>query len=301
MSASRTIRNRASIFGFLIVLSFCAITSAAQSGKKQAHKGPGWGDTIIPGSPVTVQDLAEKVIPDIKIDENKSYKVVGKDLSRIRLLDGVEETGMELDLESDDEREFTGADYLWMIERGEKLLVLILSVDIDRPVIALLKITPQITLLDAVTVAQDAHVSVDAEQVWTIHPQHQAFVVECWHDNSSESYDNYTFISIVNRKLRAVAGPIVSSGFATYSSARERICKTSMTPKFRFVRSPGGGYSGYFDLIDSETTLKVCHRNSEEWSWKTGVVYQKTVRRVLRWGATKKEYRKVSTRAQASR
>src|SRR5258708_3174168 len=255
MNASRTNGNLVSIFGFLFVLSFGATTSAAQTGKKQAHKEAGWEDTIIPASPVTVLDLAEKVIPDINIDENKSYKVIGKDLSRIRLLDGVEETGMELDLGSDNEREFTGADYLWMRERGERLLVLILSVDIERPVIALFKIVPHITLLDAVTVAQDAHVTVAAESVWTIHPQHQAFMVQRWHDNSSESFDNYTFISIVSHKLRAIAGPILSSGFASYSATHRRLCKTSMTPTFLFVRSQGG----YFELIVNEATLKVCH------------------------------------------
>jgi len=297
MKPSWTIRNLVSIFGFLSLLLFSATSSTAQPQKKQSHQEPEWGDSIIPGSQVTVLELAEKVIPDIKIDENKSYKVIGKNLSQVRLLDGVEETGMELDLESNDELEFTSADYLWMGERGEKLLVLILRVDIERPVIALFKVTPEIMVLDTVTMAQDVHVTVEVSKVWTIHPQHQAFVVQCWHDNSSESYDNYTFISVLNKKLRAIAGPIVSMGSTSYSSARRRVCKTSMTPTFKFNRSQGGGY---FDLIETDETLKVCHRESEEWSWKTGIVSKRTARVTYRWVSRVRQYRKSSAKPEGN-
>jgi hypothetical protein len=200
---------------------------------------------------------------------------------------------MELDLQSEDEREVTSADYLWLRERGERLLVLILTVDIERPVIALFKVAPQITLLDAVTMAQDAHVTVEAGRVWTIHPQHQAFAVQCWHDNSSESFDNYTFVSIVNHKLRAIAGPMLSEGFTEYSTKRRRVCKTSSTPTFKFVRSNG---PGYYDLVVSEMTLKVCHPESEQWSWKTGVVSRKSLRSVMRWSVKKQQYRSPSVK-----
>jgi hypothetical protein len=233
------------------------------------------------------------VIPDLDIDERKSLKIMGKDLSRVRLLDGVEETGMELDVGTDEEHEFTGADYLWMKDRNEKLLVLILSVDIERPVIALFRVTPEITLLDAVTMAQDAHVTVETKKVWTIHPQHQAFVAQCWHDNSSESYDSYTFISVSNKKLRAIAGPLISMGSTSYSSARGRVCKTSMTPTFQFNRSQPGGY---FDLIETDETLKVCHRDSEEWSWKTGIVLKRTARVTYGWNSRVKQYRRSSAK-----
>jgi hypothetical protein len=261
--------------------------------KELAHHEPGWDDTIIPGSPVTVLKLAQKVIPDLDIDEKRSLKIMGKDLSKVRLLDGVETTGMELDVDAKEEHEFTGADDLWIKDRNEKLLVLILSVDIERPVIALFKVAPQIKLLDSVTMAQDAHVTVDAKKVWTIHPQHQAFVVQCWHDNSSESYDSYTFISVSNKKLRAIAGPITSTGFTEYSSARRRVCKTSMTSTFKFNRSQRGGY---FDLIETDETLKVCHRDSEEWSWKTGIVSKRTARVTYGWNSRVKRYRRSSAR-----
>jgi len=266
--------------------------------KTPAHEKPDWEDKIVPSSDVTVLDLARRMIPDIKEDPAKLEKMTASDLSGVRLMDGVEETGMEVDLSSGDQCEISDPDYFWMKDGGAKLLLLLLKVNIEGAVIGLFKISPEVTLLDAATIAQDVHVDLDLEKLWTIHPQHQAFMVQCWHDNSSESFDSYTFVSVVNRKLRAVAGPVLSSGFAAYSSARERICKTSMTPKFQFVRSAG---RAYFDLIDSETTLKVCHRNSEQWSWKTGVVYRKTVRRVWRWSPTKKGYRKVSTGTQANK
>lgn len=283
--------------GCVFGLSLYATALALQT-KTPAHEKPDWKDKVVPGSDVTVLDLARRIIPDIKEHSEKPDKMIASDLSGVRLMDGVEETGMEVDLSSGDQCEIGDPDYCWMKEGGGKFLVLLLKVNIEGAVIGLFKISPEVTLLDAATIAQDVHVDLDLEKLWTIHPQHQAFMVQCWHDNSSESFDSYTFVSVVNLKLRAVAGPMLSSGFATYSSARDRICKTSMTPKFQFVRSAG---RAYFDLIDSETTLKVCHRNSEEWSWKTGVVYRKTVRRVWRWSATNKEYRKVPTGSQANK
>lgn len=298
MKWSTRIGTLVSAVGCVLALALCATSLPLQTKKKIAHEKPDWEDHIVPGSQLTVLELARRIIPDIKSDPDKPDKITASDLSGIRLVDGVEETSMEPDLVSNDEREITAPDYSWVKDGGDRLLVLLLKVNVEGVVIGLFKVTPQVTLLDAVTIAQDVHVDVELDKLWAIHPQHQAFIVQCWHDNSSESYDNYTFISIVNRKLRAVAGPIVSSGVATYSEARERLCKTSMTPKFQFVRSPG---RGYFDLAVTETTLKVCHRESEEWSWKTGIVSRKSVRRVWRWSVKKKEYREVSTGAQANR
>ena len=290
MKRYKRIGTLAGAAGCVLVLSICATAIPLQT-RTTAHENPDWEDKIVPGSQLTVLELARRIIPDIKSDPGKANKITGRDLSGIRLLDGVEETGMELDPDSDGEREITEADSFWMKEGGDRLLVLLLKVDVEGVVIGLFKVSPEVALLDAVTIAQDVHVDVDREKLCTIHSQHQAFIVQCWHDNSSESYDNYTFVSIVNRKLRAVAGPVVFEGFTTYSSARQRVCKTSTTPKFQFVQPQG---HGYFDLAVTETTLKVCHRNSEEWSWKTGVVFQKSVRRLWRWSAKKKEYRRVA-------
>jgi len=270
----------------------CVLALAAQT-KTPPHEEPDWEDTIVPGSRLTVLELARLIVPDIKSDPGKSDKITGRDLSGIRLVEGVQETGMELDPDSDDECEITDPDYFWMQDGGDRFLVLLLKVDAERPVIGLFKVSPAATLLDAVTIAQDMHVDVDSKKLWAIHSQRQAFSVHCWHDNSSESFDNYTFISIVDQKLRAVAGPIGSMGFTTYLPARQRLCKTATTPKFQFVQSAG---RGYFDLIVTERTLKVCHRESEQWSWKTGVVYQKSVRRLWRWNGKKEQYRRASVR-----
>jgi hypothetical protein len=260
--------------------------------KTTAHEKPDWDDKIIPGSQLTVLELTRRIIPDIKSDPNKAERMIANDLSGIRLLDGVEETGMELDTESVDEHEIAETDYFWITDAGAKLLVLLFEVDGGKVGIGLFKISPEVSLLDAVTIAQDMHVNVDRDKVWEIRPGSQAFAVQCWHDNSSESFDAYTFISVVNRKLRAIANPGPYSGFAEYSAARQRLCKTSTTPKFQFVRSAAGGY---FDLIVTEMALKVCHRESVEWSWKSGVVYRKSVRRLWRWSAKMKQYRKRST------
>jgi len=271
----------------VLALSFCATTLASQT-KTAKHETPSWEDKIVPNSQITVLELARQIIPDIKPESDTSDKMTTSDLSAVRLLDGVEETGMELDLEAGQKHEITEADYFWIKDGGISRLVLLLSVDVERPVIGLFQISPKVTLLDAVTIAQDMHVTVEREKLWEISSQSQAFSVECWHDNSSESFDNYTFISVVNRKLRAVAGPIGSLGFSTYLPARQRLCKTATTPKFQFVRSPG---AGYFDLIETETTLKVCHPDSAQWSWKTGVVYQKSVRNVWHWNQKNRRYR----------
>ena len=293
MKRSKRIGTFAGAAGCLLVLSICATALPVQKTKTTAREKPDWQDKIVPGSQLTVLDLTRRIIPDIKSDPVKADKITGRDLSGIRLLDGVEETSMELDPDSGDEREITEADYFWIQEGGERLLVLLLKVDVEGVVIGLFKVSAEVALLDAVTIAQDVHVDVDREKLWTIHSQHQAFSVQCWHDNSSESYDNYTFVSIVHGKLRAVAGPVVFEGFTIYSAARQRVCKTSTAPKFQFVRPQG---PGYFDLAVTETTLKVCHRDSEEWSWKTGVVFQKSVRRLWRWSAKKKQYRRVAWR-----
>jgi hypothetical protein len=286
----KRIRPLAATRSCALVLSLCATAISGQT-KTTTHEKPDWEHKIVPGSQLTVLALARRIMPDIKSDPSKADKITASDLSIIRMLDGVQPTGMELDPDSSDESEITEADYFWMKDGGYRLLVLLLKVNVEGVVIGLFKVSPEVGLLDAVTIAQDMHVDVNREKVWAIHPQHQAFSVQCWHDNSSESFDSYTFVSVVDRKLRAVAGPIVSSGFATYSTARQRLCKTSMTPKFQFVSSQG---RGYFDLVENEMTLKVCHRESEEWSWKTGVVYRKSVRRLWQWSVKKRQYRRVS-------
>ncbi len=287
MKLAKGIGTLASTLAGVLVLSLPATPLPIQR-KATSHEKPDWQAKIVPGSQITVLDLARRIVPDIKSNlDNDQFKA--SDLSAVRLLDGVEETGMEIDLDSGEECDISAADYFWIKDVGAKLLVLLLKVDVERPIIGLFKVSPTVVLLDAVTIAQDTHVDVDTEKLWMIHSRRQAFAVQCWHDNSSESFDNYTFISIINRKLRAVAGPIVSTGFAAYLPARQRLCKTSMTPKFQFVRSPGGAY---LDPIVTQTTLKVCHRESEEWSWKTGVVYQKSVQRVWRWNAKKRQYRR---------
>ena len=291
MKLSKPIGILASSVGCMLLLFQCAIALPVQT-KTTAHEKPDWEDTIVPGSRLNVLDMARLIMPGIKSDPNKPDKVTASDLSGIRLVDGVEETGMELDMDSGDEHEISEPDYFWMKDSGDRLLVLVLKVDVEGNVIGLFKVSPNVTLLDAVTIAQDIHVSVELEKLWAIHSQHEAFSVQCWHDNSSESFDNYTFISIVDRKLRAVAGPILSSGFVSYLAARQRLCKTAMTPKFQFVRSSERGYA---DLFVTEMTLKACHRDSEEWSWKTGIVYRKSVRRLWRWSAKMKQYRKAAT------
>lgn len=279
----------------VVALSLGAMALPVQTKTTKAHEKPDWGDRIIPGSQLTVLELARQIIPDIKSDPDKLNSFKARDLSAVRLLDGVIETGMELDLEPDGECEMGEPDYFWMKEGGQRLLLLLLQVDGAKSgvVLGLFKVSPEVGLLDAVTIAQDMHVSVDTESLWAIHSQHQAFVVESWHDNSSESYDTYTFVSIVAGKLRAIADSTPPYGFTEYSPARQRLCKTATTPKFQFVQSSG---RKYYDLLIRETTLKVCHRESEEWSWKTGIVSQKVSRQLLRWNPRVKRYRKPTAR-----
>jgi hypothetical protein len=277
-----------------ILSLFISATAQPLQTKTPAHEEPEWEDKIVPGSQLTVLDLTRRLIPNVKRDSVKLDKITGTDLSGIRLLDGVEATGMELDPESDDECEITESDYFWLKDGGDRLLVLLLKLDVEKLVIGLFRVGPAVTLLDAVTIAQDVHVDVNREKLWSIHPQHEAFAAHSWHDNSSESFDLYTFVSVVDGKLRAVANPASFQGFTDYSPVRQRVCKTAAQPEFRFVRSPG---SEYFDLIVSETTLKVCHRDSEKWSWKTGIVSKKTIRRLWRWSAKNKQYRRASTRS----
>ncbi len=291
MNRSKRLGTLASTASCLLIVCLCAPAFPAQT-KNPAHQKPDWNDKILPGSPLTVLELTRKIIPDIKTDPGKAEKVTASDLSGVRLLDGVEETGMELDPDAGAECEITDQDYILMKDGDDTFLVLFLGVDGTKVVTGLFKISPEVTLLDAVTIAQDMHADVEPEKVWTIHPRHQAFVVHCWHDNSSESFDQYTFISIVDRKLRAVADLGGFEGFVTYMPARQRLCKTAISPKFQFVQSSS---PGYLDLIVNAMALKACHRDSEEWSWKTGVVYQKSVRQLWRWDARKKQYRKAST------
>ena len=276
----------------LLTLIICATALPVQT-KTTGHQKPDWDSQIVPGSQITVLDLTRRLIPDAQRDNSKVDKITGSDLSGIRLLDGVEETGMELDPDSGDEYEITDPDYFWLKDRGEKLLVLLLRLEIEKLVIGLFKTSPSVDLLDAVTIAQDMHVDVDAEKLWQIHPQHQAFAAHSWHDNSSESFDGYTFISVVDGKLRAVADPASAYGFTEYSPARRRVCKTATSPEFRFVRSASGDY---LDLMITETTLKVCHRDSEEWSWKTGIVSKRSLVRVWRWNPKYKQYRRALVR-----
>jgi len=290
MKRRNRIRSLPPAAAWILLLYFSALAIPVQT-KPAPREKPDWEDKIV-GSQLTVLELARQILPDIKSDTNKPDKITASDLSRIRLLDGVEATGMELDPDVSDETEVAEPDYFWMKDGKDRLLVLLLKVDGEKVVIGLFTASPKITMLDAVTIAQDIHVDVIREKLWAINSQHEAFRVECWHDNSSESFDSYTFVSVIDHKLRAVAGPVLSSGFATYSSAQQRLCKTSMSLKFQFVPSQG---REYFDLIVNEMTLKACHRDSEEWSWKTGVVSNKSVRRLWAWSAKSKQYRRAST------
>jgi len=292
MKRCRPIGTICSTVAFGLAFSAFAIAVPIQT-RTTPHDSPDWEDKIIPGSQLTVLELTRRIIPDLNSDPNNAGNWIAKDFSGVRLLDGVEETGMELDTESDDQHQITETDYFWMEDAGEKHLVLFLNVDGEKAVIGLFKVSPEVSLLDAATIAQDMHTDVDREKLWEIRPKGQAFTVHCWHDNSSESFDSYIFVSIVNRKLRAIAYPWSFSGFVEYSAARRRLCKTAMTPRFQFART---ATRGYFDLIVTETTLKACHGESEEWSWKTGLVYRKSVRRLWRWNPAKKQYRKASPR-----
>jgi hypothetical protein len=282
----------AAAIGCVFAVSIYTKALPVQS-KAATHEKPAWEDQIVPGSQLTVLDLARRIIPDIKSDSDTGSHVIGTDLSGIRLLDGVEETAMELDLDSRDELEITELDYIWLKQAGVRLLVLFLTLEPEKLVIGLFKTSPEITLLDAATITQDMHTTFDPGKLWQIHPQRQAFAVHFWHDNSSESFDLYTFISVVNGKLRAIAVTGGFIGFTDYSPARRRVCKTAVSPEFRFAPAAN---RGYFDFIVTEVTLKVCHPESVNWSWKTGVVYRKPVRRVLRWNAKANQYRSAATR-----
>jgi hypothetical protein len=143
--------------------------------KTNTHEDPDWEDQIVPGSPLTVFDLTRRLIPDTKRDSDKADKIIGSDLSRIRTLDGVEATGMELDLNSNDECEITEPDYFWLKNGSDRLLVLLLTLDAEKLVIGLFKTSPTVALVDVVTIAQDVHVNIDRKKLWSIHPQHEAF------------------------------------------------------------------------------------------------------------------------------
>src|SRR5258706_453981 len=157
-----------------LVLSLCATAMSGQT-KTTTHEKPDWEDKIVPGSQLTVLELARRIMPDIKSNSTKADKITAGDLSSIRMLDGVQPTGMELDPDSGEECEITEADYFWMKDGGDRLLVLLLKVNAEGVVIGLFKISPEVALLDAVTIAQDIHVDVNREKVWAIHTQHQAF------------------------------------------------------------------------------------------------------------------------------
>jgi hypothetical protein len=291
MTRSKRICAFAAVIACVFALSIFATALPFQR-RTSPHEKPDAEDQIVPGSQQTVLDLARRIIPDIKTDANGS-RITGSDLSGIRLLDGVEETAMELDLDSRDELEITELDYIWLKQAGVRLLVLFLTLEPEKLVIGLFKTSPEITLLDAATITQDMHTTFDPGKLWQIHPQRQAFAVHFWHDNSSESFDLYTFISVVNGKLRAIAVTGGFIGFTDYSPARRRVCKTAVSPEFRFAPAAN---RGYFDFIVTEVTLKVCHPESVNWSWKTGVVYRKPVRRVWRWNAKANQYRSAATR-----
>lgn len=291
MTRSKRIGAFAAVIACVFALSIFATALPFQR-RTSPHEKPDAEDQIVPGSQQTVLDLARRIIPDIKTDANGS-RITGSDLSGIRLLDGVEETGMELDLDSRDELEITELDYIWLKQAGVRLLVMLLTLEPEKLVIGLFKTSPEITLLDAATITQDMHTTFDPGKLWQIHPQRQAFAVHFWHDNSSESFDLYTFISVVNGKLRAIAVTGGFIGFTDYSPARRRVCKTAVSPEFRFAPAAN---RGYFDFIVTEVTLKVCHPESVNWSWKTGVVYRKPVRRVWRWNAKANQYRSAAAR-----
>jgi hypothetical protein len=283
----KQIRTVAFVTGCVMLFAMCA-NGQTNPQRAAKYESPDWEDKIVPSSPLTVFEMARLILPDLKTNPEKSTEYIASDLKRIRLIGGVSETGMEIDTEGDEKHEISSPDYFWLKDGDRSLLVLVLTVDSIQSVIAVFKTTPAVTLLDAGTIAQDMHVSVEREKVYTIGPGHQAFTVVCWHDNSSESFDHFTFVSVVDQKLKAIAVPGAYTGFSTYSQARQRMCKQSTSPKFQFAPTQG---NGYYDLIVSEWTIKACHRDNEEWSWKTGIVFQRTVKRTWRWDPRRKQYR----------
>src|SRR6185295_12920708 len=95
MKRRNRIRSLISAAGWILLLYLCATAIPLQT-KTVAREKPDWEDKIVQGSQLTVLELARQILPDIKSDPNKQDKITASDLSGIRLLDGVEATGMEL-------------------------------------------------------------------------------------------------------------------------------------------------------------------------------------------------------------
>ncbi|PYT03931.1 MAG: hypothetical protein DMF60_16895 [Acidobacteria bacterium] len=85
MKRRKRIRSLASAAGWMLLLSLCATAIPVQT-KTVAREKPDWEDKIVPGSQLTVRELARRMMPDIKSDPNKADKITASDLSGIRLV-----------------------------------------------------------------------------------------------------------------------------------------------------------------------------------------------------------------------
>src|SRR6185369_14841420 len=162
----KQIRTVALIASCVSILAVCAYGQTNQQ-KPPKYESPDWEDKIVSSSPLTVLEITRLVLPDLKTNPEKPTQYIASDLKRIRLIDGVSETGMEIDPDGDEKHEISSPDYLWLKDGDRSLLVLVLTIDDIQSVMALFKTSPAVALLDAATIAQDSHVSIEREKVYT--------------------------------------------------------------------------------------------------------------------------------------
>jgi hypothetical protein len=257
-----------------LALALLVSSLSASAAQKEAAQG---------GDSRPDPDLLKLVMPDLHEKPESPDILVGRKLAEVREIKGFEFGSFEYDPESNYDIEISDVNPFWIRSEGRRLVVIVFGIDATgggiAQVAALIDETPEPKLLDLVNITADQHTSVE-DRLIDISSSSQAFEIDNWHDNSSESYDIISYFAAVGGKLKVVLDGPAYVGTTDYNSRTDRVCKTAYEHRMHLLPT---SHSGYHDIALDVTELKVCHGGQEDWSWDTGIVRRKRTREIWRW------------------
>jgi hypothetical protein len=217
-------------------------------------------DTVLAGHSETYADLLRRLMPDLRA-EGSLYRA--SRVTHVRPLCADDEFS---------ERPFS-LQSVQHFALGD-LRVVFCSGGGARSFLAAFRVSPSISLVDAVEIGQAGHIDLQAQVSRTL------FTVSFWHDNSGESYDRTIVVGWVKERFKPVLS--LPQGYGFVQSLGGAQVHSSISFKVAAVSPSHGEYP---DLRITATSRVVCHPVQSEWNWQTGVLEHRVVTRTAVWDA----------------
>ncbi len=138
-------------------------------------------------------------------------------------------------------------------------------------------------VVDKMDLPEAGHVSLT--NLMEIRAGFPAVVVQTWHDNSSESFDQQTVVGLWKGKLRKLLE--LPTAYGCVLTFEPEICKQSAS----FDLAPGQpGPEGVRDLSITANWKAVAHSPTDKWDWDSGVLAETHQTVVARWNPASHAY-----------